>query len=67
MIKEIDSLKEELAEAKSEKLELETNIEDLKQTLKLTEKESQVILKIQILYVYHIFLIYFTYYSIISN
>ena len=46
LIKEIDLLKQELSETNIEKLELENTIEDLKQTLKLTEKESQVFDKI---------------------
>ncbi len=35
-------LKKELNTLKIDKLELETTVEDLKRTLKLTEKESQV-------------------------
>lgn len=42
MTKEIEIIKQELTDSQKEKLELETTIDDLKHTLKLTEKESQV-------------------------
>lgn len=45
MAEELESLKKEITSLKTDKFELETNLEDLKRTLKLTEseKESQVI------------------------
>lgn len=42
MIKENESIKQELNEIKNDKQELEIIVQDLKHTLKLTEKESQV-------------------------
>ncbi len=45
MVEELDSLNKEIATLKNDKFELETSLDDLKRTLKLTEseKESQVI------------------------
>ena len=42
LLDECESLKREMNKLKNDKLELETTVEDLKRTLKLTEKESQV-------------------------
>ena len=42
MTDESELLKKETKKMSQEKFELETTIEDLKRTLKLTEKESQV-------------------------
>jgi hypothetical protein len=42
LIKENESIKQELNEIKNDKQELEIIVQDLKHTLKLTEKESQV-------------------------
>ncbi len=44
MIDETEFLKREAKTLSKEKLELEATIDDLKRTLKLTEKESQVII-----------------------
>ena len=44
MIDETELLKRETKSLSKEKLELETTVDDLKRTLKLTEKESQVII-----------------------
>ncbi len=42
MMDECESLKREINKLKSDKLDLETTVDDLKRTLKLTDKESQV-------------------------
>ncbi len=42
MIDETELLKREAKNLSKEKVELETTVDDLKRTLKLTEKESQV-------------------------
>ena len=42
LMEENEELKEELHKFENENIELESMIEDLKKTLKLTEKESQV-------------------------
>lgn len=39
---ESENLKKEMNKLKADKMELEITVEDLKRTLKLTEKESQV-------------------------
>ncbi|CAF0973226.1 unnamed protein product, partial [Brachionus calyciflorus] len=51
LLEECEVLKKQLLNLRREKLELETSVEDLKRTLKLTEKESQYNLKLDLMHI----------------